>query len=209
MILHVGTRALSSWSLRPYLALAHTDAVFEVHTVFLDLPTSAADIAAVSPTGRVPVLDHDGLKVCDSLAICEYAAELHPEAQLWPVDRAARARARSISAEMHSSFAALRREMPCHMLEDRRGRSFTPDAHADVRRICAIWREALAASGGPFLFGEFSIADAMFAPVTTRFTTYGVDVDATSTAYVATIAALPTMRRWLADAVIELADTRR
>jgi glutathione S-transferase len=153
----------------------------------------------------VPVLHDGGLVIWDSLAICEYAHELAPAAQLWPTDRAARARARAASAEMHSGFAALRRDMSMNLVEDRRGRGHTPDALADARRVHTIWREALATSGsgGPFLFGAFSIADAMFAPVTTRFTTYGVELDAPCAAYVAAIAAHPAMQRWTAEARAE------
>src|SRR5207237_212251 len=114
----------------------------------------------------------------DSLAICEYLAELAPDAKLWPADRAARARARAISAEMHAGFAALRRDMPMDVCSDKPGVGHTAEALADARRVMEIWREQLAASGGPFLFGAFTIADAMYAPVTTRFTTYGVELDA-------------------------------
>ena len=201
MTLYVGTPAKSSWSLRPFLALAHTGATFELTTIELDQPDTAAKLAALSPTGRVPVLDHDGLVIPDSLAICEYLAELFPEAQLWPLDRAARARARAVSCEMHSGFAALRRDMPMSLLEDRHGQGQTLEAAADIRRVHQLWHTALAASGGPFLFGRFTIADAMFAPVATRFTTYGVELDATCRHYVATLAALPAMSRWLGDGV--------
>jgi glutathione S-transferase len=200
LVLYVGSKRYSSWSLRPYLALSQTDAAFETRTVLLDQPDSKANIAKVSPTGRVPVLHDDGLIIQDSLAICEYAAELGP---LWPVDRAARARARAISAEMHSGFAALRRDMPMDVCAQKPGVGHTDEALADARRVQQIWHEALVASGGPFLFGKFSIADAMYAPVTTRFTTYGVDLDPICRAYVAAIAALPAMQRWVADAATE------
>jgi glutathione S-transferase len=139
----------------------------------------------------------------DSIAICEYVHELAPDAKLWPADRAQRARARSISAEMHSAFAALRTNMSMDLTTDRTGQGHVPEALADARRVMDIWREALAASGGPFLFGSFTIADAMYAPVTTRFTTYGVELDATCKAYVAAIAALPAMVAWRRDAATE------
>ncbi|HUJ57391.1 MAG TPA: glutathione S-transferase family protein [Kofleriaceae bacterium] len=200
LTLYVGSKRYSSWSLRPYLALAHAGAHFDTETILLDQPDSKANIAKVNPTGKVPVLHHDGLAIWDSLAICEYAAELCPEAGLWPRERAARARARSISAEMHSGFPALRRDMSMDLVADKRGQGHTAEALADAARVMAIWREQLAASGGPFLFGAFTIADAMFAPVTTRFTTYGVELDAPCRGYVATIAALPAMQRWIADA---------
>jgi glutathione S-transferase len=203
LTLHVGNKRTSSWSLRPYLALAHSGLAFECKVILLGGPTMKADILAVNPAGRVPVLHHDGLVIGDSIAICEYVHELAPGAKLWPVDRAQRARARSISAEMHSGFAALRSNMSMDLTTDRTGQGHVPEALADARRVMDIWREALAASGGPFLFGSFTIADAMYAPVTTRFTTYGVELDATCKAYVAAIAALPAMVAWRRDAATE------
>jgi len=200
LTLYVGSKRYSSWSLRPYLALAHSGASFETKTILLDRPTTREEITKVNPAGKVPVLEHDGLVIWDSLAICEYAHELVPQAKLWPEDRAQRARARAISAEMHSGFAPLRQHMPMDVGADKAGKGHVPEALADARRIQEIWREALAASGGPFLFGAFTIADAMFAPVTTRFTTYGVDLDATCRAYVEAVAALPAMRAWREDA---------
>ena len=208
MILYVGTKWASSWSMRPYLALVHAGAPVEVKTIWLDQPDSAAELLKASPAARVPVLHHDGLVVWDSLAICEYASELYPAAQLWPVERAARARARALSCEMHAGFAALRRDMPMYLVEDRHGQGHTPEALADAARVQAIWREALAASGGPFLFGAFSIADAMFAPVTTRFTTYGIELDAPCRAYVAAIAGFAPFQRWTAEARAEHAARR-
>ncbi len=207
LTLHVGSKRYSSWSLRPYLALAHTGAAFECTTILLDTQTTRDQIAAVNPAGKVPVLHHDGQVIWDSLAICEYLHELYPAANLWPADRARRARARAISAEMHSGFAALRRDMPMDVVADKPGRGHTVEALADARRVQAIWREQLAASNGPFLFGTFTIADAMFAPVTSRFTTYGVDLDAACRAYSEAVAALPALRAWKQDALAE-PDTR-
>ena len=201
MKLYVGSKRLSSWSLRPYLALSHAGAKFETIVILLDQPETKGEIAAVNPAGRVPVL-HDGeLVIWDSLAICEYAHELF--GNLWPADRVARARARSISAEMHSGFAALRRDMPMDIVAKKPGVGHTQGALADAARIQDIWREALDRSGGPFLFGGFSIADAMFAPVTTRFRTYGVAIDAQLQAYSDAIAALPAMQAWQRDAEAE------
>jgi glutathione S-transferase len=200
LTLYVGSKRYSSWSLRPYLALAQAGASFETKTILLDRPTTRDEIAKVNPAGKVPVLDHDDLVIWDSIAICEYVHELYPQAKLWPEARAARARARAISAEMHSGFAALRQNMPMDLCADRAGQGHVPEALADARRVQEIWREALAASGGPFLFGAFTIADAMFAPVTTRFTTYGVQLDDACRRYVEAIAALPAMREWRADA---------
>ena len=203
MKLYVGTKRYSSWSLRPYLALAHAGAPFETETILLDRDSTRDAIANVNPAGRVPVLHHDGNVIWDSLAICEYANELFPDAKLWPADRATRARARSVSAEMHSGFAAMREHMWMDIGGKRHGEGHVPEALADIRRIQGIWRDQLAASGGPFLFGAFTIADAMFAPVTTRFVTYGVDMDATIRGYVDAVAALPAMRQWTADAATE------
>jgi glutathione S-transferase len=200
LTLHVGSRRYSSWSLRPYLALAHSGAKFETRVILLDQADSKANIQKVTPAGRVPVLHAGELVIWDSLAICEYVAELHPEAKLWPTDRAARAKARAISAEMHAGFAALRRDMPMDVHAKKPGNGHTPEALADARRVHAIWHEAFAASSGPFLFGAFTIADAMFAPVATRFVTYGVELDAPCRAYVDAIYALPSMKQWLADA---------
>jgi glutathione S-transferase len=203
LTLYVGSKRYSSWSLRPYLALAHTGAEFETKTILLDQTDSKSQIAAVNPASKVPVL-HDGdFVIWDSLAICEWAAEVYPTANLWPADRKTRARARSVSAEMHSSFVALRRDMPMDILSHKPGKGHTPEALADARRVQAIWREALDASGGPFLFGTFTIADAMFAPVTTRFTTYGVDLDEPSRRYVDAVAQLPAYTSWYADAKLE------
>jgi glutathione S-transferase len=203
LTLYVGTKRLSSWSLRPYLALAQAGATFETTVIALDRDDTKANIAKVNPAGRVPVLYHDGVAIWDSLAICEYANELYPAAQLWPADRTQRARARALSAEMHSGFAALRTNMPMDIGGRKHGQGHTAEALADAQRIQAIWRDQLAASGGPFLFGAFTIADAMFAPVTTRFVTYGVDLDATCRRYVDTIAALPAMQAWANDAAAE------
>jgi glutathione S-transferase len=203
LTLYVGSKRYSSWSLRPYVALSHTGLAFETRTILLDRSATRAEIAKVNPAGRLPVLHHDDLLIWDSLAICEYLNELAPDAQLWPADRAQRARARSICAEMHSGFAALRNNMSMDIGAVKTGQGGTPEALADVHRVTEIWREALAASGGPFLFGRFSIADAMFAPVTARFTTYGVELDATCRAYVDTVAALPAMVTWRRDAAAE------
>lgn len=203
LTLYVGSRRYSSWSLRAYLAAVHTGLPIAIELILLDRPTTHAALAAVTPAGRVPVLHDDGLVIWDSMAIVEYLHELAPAAGLWPADRAERARARSISAEMHAGFAALRRDMSMDLCVDHPGQGHTPEALADVRRVCEIWRDALAASGGPLLFGGFTIADAMFAPVTTRFTTYGVELDPICQAYVAAIAALPAMVAWRRDAASE------
>jgi glutathione S-transferase len=197
MKLVVGTKSKSSWSLRPYLALAQTGAPFDEVVVELDRPDTRARLLEVSPTAKVPVLLDGDLAIWDSLAICEYLHERFPEAQLWPKDPKQRARARSISAEMHSSFTAMRRDFSMDLRADHAGENHTPDALADASRVMEIWRDARArATGGPFLFGHFTIADAMYAPVATRLQTYAVPMDDVAKQYVAAIEALPAMQAW-------------
>jgi len=203
LTLYVGSKRLSSWSLRPYLALAHAGADFETKVILLDQPDTKAKILAVSPAGKVPVLLDRDVVIFDSLAICEYVAELYPTAGLWPDERGARARARSIASEMHSGFAAMRSEMYMDLFADKRGAGRTDACLADIARIQDVWGTALAASGGPFLFGTFTIADAMYGPVTTRFKTYGVELEARNQAYVEAVLALPAMKQWYADAANE------
>ena len=203
LTLYVGSKRYSSWSLRPYLALAQAGAKFETTTILLDQPTTKADIAKVNPAGRVPVL-HDGdLVIWDSLAICEYAHELF--GNLWPGDRAARARARAISAEMHAGFAALRSRMPMNCRAALPGEGRTPDVERDIARIVALWEECRDrfGGGGTFLFGTFSIADAMYAPVVWRFRTYAVALPSAARAYAEVMEALPAMQEWLAAALAE------
>lgn len=203
LVLFVGNKRYSSWSLRPYLALAHTGAPFRTEVIHLDQPDTKRNILAVNPAGRVPALRHGDLLVHDSLAICEYLAELFPHAHLWPADRATRARARAVTAEMHSSFPAIRSSMPMDILARKPGIGHTAVALADAARIQEIWHDCLGRSNGPFLFGGFSIADAFFAPVTVRFTTYGVPLDATCRAYVEAVQSLPEFLAWRDDATRE------
>ena len=205
LTLYVGTKRYSSWSLRPYLALAHAGASFTTEVIALDRADTKAKIVAVNPAGKVPVLYDGDLVIAESLAICEYAAEICPAAGLWPDGRADRARARSIATEMHAGFAALRREMPMDLGVKKPDVGRAQESLADIARVVEIWSTQLAASGGPFLFGTFTIADAMFAPVTTRFVTYGVELDDVCSAYVRAIAAMPAMRAWAADAALETA----
>ena len=201
----VGNRAYSSWSLRGWLMLEATGAPFEEIVIPLDRPETRAAIQAHSPAGRVPVLNAGGLTVWDSLAIGEYLAERFPAAGLWPSDPDARAVARSVSAEMHSGFEALRRDMPMDLKRDRSGQGHTPEALADIARITTVWAECRErfGVGGPFLFGAFCIADAMFTPVASRLKTYGVALDADSQTYVQAVMDRPAMRRWIAAAAEE------
>ncbi len=205
-VLYIGDRRYSSWSLRPYLALSHAGLSFETRTIRLRRPETKAAIAAVSPNGRVPCLIDDGLVIFDSLAICEYVAELAPEAKLWPSDRAARAHARSISSEMHSGFGALRQSLSMDLhLHQAPDPNWSDDVLADIARIVEIWTTTRARYGaaGPYLFGHFTIADAMYAPVVTRFNSYGVAVDAAIRAYMDAIFAHQGMVTWVKDMAIE------
>jgi glutathione S-transferase len=199
----IGDKATSSWSLRPWLVIKASKIGFREEQVRLRQPDTAAEIARHSPSGRVPVLKHGSLTVWDSLAICEYLAELAPEARLWPQDAGARAAARAISAEMHSSFQALRTEFPMDFHARIGGRVPSQQARADIERVVRLWREMRHKSGaaGAFLFGAFTIADAMYAPVATRFQTYGIDLsaygdDGNAASYAQTILGMPAMAEW-------------
>jgi len=182
----------SSWSIRPWLALKHAALPFRTHDVGLKTQEGWKDrILAFSGAGNVPILVEGSLSIHESLAICEYVAELAPAARLWPEDAKLRARGRAISCEMHSGFVHLRRGMTTNL----RGRaSYTPkspEIDADIARVLDIWRASLSSSGGPFLLGDFSIADCMFFPVVTRFRTYGVPLPEDAQAYSAALFALP------------------
>lgn len=201
----IGNKNYSSWSLRPWLLMAQSGIAFREVRIELRQPGSHASILQHSPSGRVPVLRHGAIVVWDSLAIAEYLAERHAGHHLWPSDPAARATARSVSAEMHSGFQALRSNMPMDCRSSRPGAGRTPDTDADIARVTAIWSDCRGCFGGAgaFLFGAFSIADAMFAPVVFRFLTYGVALDPVAQAYCDHMIGLPSMQRWLADAQAE------
>jgi glutathione S-transferase len=206
----IGSKNYSSWSLRAWLALEQTGAPFDEVVIALDRPETKGEIARHSPSGRVPAL-HDGERVVwDSLAIAEYLAERFPEAGLWPADESARAIARAVSAEMHAGFSALRQNMPMNMRASAPGRGRAPGVDEDLARIFAIWRECRErfGAGGPFLFGRRSVADAMYAPVVSRLTTYGVALDETAAAYSRAIWELPAMQRWLAASRLEPAASK-
>lgn len=198
-----GDRNVSSWSLRAWLLLKHAGIDFEEVQVRLRLPESRRQILAHSPAGQVPVLKHDGLVIWESLAIAEYLAEQFPEKLLWPAQLAARAMARSVSAEMHAGFRPLRTHLSMDMLGSHPGQGHDGEGVArDIARIQEIWRDCRQnwSADGPFLFGEFCIADAMFAPVVSRFRTYGVSCDAVCSAYMHAVWNLPAMQQWLEDA---------
>lgn len=209
--LYIGNKNYSSWSLRAWLMMAQADIAFDEVKMALDMrpgsPFKTA-LAKIAPGGRVPVLVDQGFAVWDTLAIAEYLAERYPDRQLWPADARRRARARSLCAEMHAGFGALRSAFPMnielHLPEiGPRVLAERADVRADVERIDAMWTEQLAESGGPFLFGGFGIADAYFAPVCSRLTSYAVPVSAGAAAYAARVLAVPAMQRWTADALEE------
>ena len=207
----IGNRTYSSWSLRGWLAARLAGIAFEERLVRLSEPGTHAALLAQSPAGKVPVLHHGGRVVWDSLAIVEYLAEQRPDAGLWPQDPAARAHARSIAAEMHAGFAALRRHMPMNLRKSLPGRGQGPGVAQDIERISALWQDCRrrlggkdgGAGGGPFLFGRAGAVDAMYAPVATRFRTYGVALDPVAAAYVEAIHAWPLFREWQAAALEE------
>ena len=208
--IYIGNKNYSSWSLRPWLALRHAGAAFEEVLIALDQPDSATNLRRHSPSGRVPVLQHGALTIWETLAICEYLAEQFPDARLWPADRGARAHARAVSNEMHAGFAALRDHLPMDISRRWPLGNRLAKVGPDVERVAAIWRECRERFGsrgangaGDFLFGGFTIADAMFAPVTTRFVTYSVPLDPVCSAYVAAVLHWPAMQDWTAAAKAE------
>ena len=208
----IGDKNWSSWSLRPWLAMSRAKIPFEEINVRLRRPESKAQILRHSPSGFVPALIDGDLTIWDSLAIIEYLAECHPEARLWPADRVARAMARSAAAEIHSGFNALRQSCSMQLLERAPLPSLPPEAESDVRRILSLWRELRDrfGAGGPFLFGAFSAADAMYAPVASRFRTYVPQLalygdGGTGQAYIDAIFAMPEMAAWTKGAQTETA----
>lgn len=198
----MGTRNTSSWSLRAYLALAHTGVPF--HEVFIDLnaPNARERIQAYSSSGKVPVLRHGDVIIWESLAICEYANEVFPEAHLWPEDRVTRALGRAIASEVHAEFKAMRKEMPQDICGRHPGKTFGAAVQTDIDRVLTLWRQCRSrhVHRGPFLLGEFSIVDAMFAPIVTRFVTYDVPLDGNARAYMDTMLGLPALQRWTREA---------
>lgn len=200
----IGNKAYSSWSLRPWLLMTHAQIPFQEQKLSLYQDGAREALLSHSGAGKVPVLHDGALTIWDSLAIAEYLAEKHPERRLWPAEAAARSQARSASAEMHSSFSNLRSQMPMNVRR-RIPKSPTPEVVADIARIQAIWTDCRLrfGAGGPFLFGEFSIADAMYAPVASRFHTYGVDLAQAPREYARTLLGLPAFQAWVAGANAE------
>ncbi|HRN87073.1 glutathione S-transferase family protein [Hyphomicrobium sp.] len=206
----IGSKHWSSWSLRPWLAMKQAGLDFEEIRINLRAPNKKELILQHSPAGKVPVLWASDLLIWDSLAILEYIAERHPDAQLWPSDSDARAIARSVSAEMHSGFQALREHCPMKFLSQELRDTHIEPVEADIRRIVALWGDCRRRFGGegPFLFSRFSVADAMYAPVASRLRTYVNDLaafgdDGTASAYIEALYALPAMDEWKRGAEAE------
>jgi len=203
MLLIIGNKNYSSWSLRPWIAMKTAGIAFDERVISLDDPDFKRTVLAVGRNGKVPALDDGGVHVWESLAILEYLADKFPQARLWPADLDARAHARAIAAEMHAGFPALRRECPMNFWRPVKRLELSAEALANVARIDAIWSECRLRYGGPFLFGAFGAADGMYAPVVSRFHTYAVDVGAPSRAYMDAVMALPAWREWKEAALSE------
>ncbi len=202
--LSIASRNYGSWSLRGWLLCKLSGLEFEEEMVASDDPSTRAELLLLSPSFLVPCLTHDGIKVWDTLAIAEYLHEILPEAGLLPATRAARAHCRSISGEMHSGFSNLRSALPMNLKAHHPGFKVWAGAEADIERILSIWRECLASNSGPFLFGEHPcMADAMFAPVVTRFRTYDVSLDSDCKAYCEAVMNMPAMQEWIEAAQAE------
>ncbi len=195
----IGNYNYSSWSMRPFLVLRYVGADLKIVRVPLYMPDSQEKIRQYSPSGLVPVLLHDRRHLWDSLAIAEYLNDRFPEAKLWPDDIDARAIARSVSAEMHSGFSTLRSVMPMNIRRKGSPPVLTPALNRDLQRVRAVWRfcRDRYGAGGPFLFGRFSIADAMYAPVVTRFESYGLPVGPIERKYMDDMLSFPPLKEWM------------
>jgi glutathione S-transferase len=202
--LTISSKNYSSWSLRGWLITKMSGLPFREVIVSPEDDSARQELLLRSSSILVPCLTHDGVEIWDTLAIFEYLNELRPEANMLPTDRAARARCRSISGEMHSGFSALRSSLPMNLRSRRPGFTVWSSAQADIDRIVAIWHEGIERWGGPFLFGaQYTLADAMYAPVCTRFRTYDVALDPLCEAYCAHVLALPDMQEWTQAALQE------
>jgi glutathione S-transferase len=195
--LTISSKNYSSWSLRGWLLTKFSGLEFEETVTAADDPSARAEILLLSPTILVPCLRHDGATIWDTLAIAEYLNETMPHAGLLPTDRIQRAHCRSICGEIHSGFTTLRASLPVNLKGHFPGFKIWSRAQADIDRVCTIWRDCMAESGGPFLFGERSMADAMYAPVVTRFMTYDVKLEPSLKTYADTIMSMPEMREWV------------
>jgi len=205
-VLTISSKNYSSWCLRGWLLCKLAGLDLEEKVVSLDDAAARAELLLLSPSFLVPSLIHDGVRIWDTLAIADYLAETFPEAGLLPVARAPRALCRSICGEMHSGFYNLRSALPMNLKAHHPGFKVWAGAQADIDRVMAIWRECLEASGGPYLFGGLTMADAMYAPVCARFLTYDVKLDPQCTAYCRSIMEWPAVAEWLADAQNEATE---
>jgi glutathione S-transferase len=205
LLLLIGNKNYSSWSMRPWIAMKAVGIPFDEEVISLDAEDFKARVRQVSGTGKVPALVDGGTHVWESLAILEYLAEKFPDRQLWPAEPAARAHARAIAAEMHAGFTPLRRHYPMNMRRPVRRRGPTPESAGNIARIEAMWTDCRKrfGAGGPFLFGAFGAADGMYAPVVSRFHTYAVEVGARSRTYMDAVMALPAWREWKEAALQE------
>jgi glutathione S-transferase len=205
LTLVIGNKNYSSWSLRPWIAMKVAKIPFMEIVVPLYEPGSPERVLTYSPAGKVPILIDDGMPIWESVAILEYLAEHYPAAALWPADAKARAHARAVAAEMHAGFVPLRRHCPMNIWRPAKRRELPDDVVANARRIDAIWTDCRArfGEGGAFLFGAFSAADAMYAPIVSRFHTYGIEVGAAARAYMQAVMALPAWQEWTAAALVE------
>jgi glutathione S-transferase len=204
LTLVIGNKNYSSWSFRPWIALKQAGIAFDEKVISLDAPEFKPTLLKVSPVGKVPVLIDGDIHVWESLAILEYLAEKFPAAKLWPADFSARAHARTIATEMHAGFVPLRKHCPMNFWRPVKRRDLPADVAANVARIDAMWSECLARFGGPFLLGKnFSAADAMYAPVVSRFHTYAIEAGAASRTYMDAVMALPAWAEWKKAALVE------
>lgn len=204
-LLVIGNRNYSSWSLRAWLALAKSGVDFDIKRLALDTPQFHAEIGRYSPSRRVPVLVHGGFRVWDSLAIAEYVNEVFAAGRLWPRDVVARGHARAVSAEMHSGFMALRTQMPMNCRATGRRVPMTPELERDIERVGAIWQACRTGfgQGGPWLYGAFTIADAMYAPIIFRLRTYCVALTGEADVYATTVLGDGDVRGWTEQAALE------
>jgi len=201
--LTISSKNYSSWSMRGWLLARMSGLAFEEVLVPPEDSAARAELLLLSPSILVPCLTHDGVRIWDTLAIGEYLHELAPQAGILPVERTARARCRSICGEMHSGFSAMRSALPMNLKARFPGFKVWTRAQADIERIAELWRECIATYGGPYLFGRLSMADAMYAPVVTRFATYDVKLDPTCAAYAKAVLEWPDVAQWHADAARE------
>ena len=200
-LLVIGNKNYSSWSLRPWILMRVKEIPFTEKKVFLYQEDTPQNIKKYSPTGKVPYFENSEVKVWDSLAICEYLAEAYPEKYLWPDDLQDRTFARAISAEMHSGFPLIRNQLPMNCKKNQAVKNISNDLQVEINRINSIWQDCRLhhQSKGPFLFGDFSIADAMFAPVVLRFNSYHVNVGSMAKQYMKNMLSLESLQQWIAE----------